>query len=94
MADAERVSTAAPLAAMELLRGMSDHPAAIPGDQLLDGIQQAEPWPRGAHPGVRDPPVWVPAGVQRRRRRHDRGLGDPSTAAAAAGSRAGDSSDG
>jgi hypothetical protein len=39
--DAERVSTAALLAAMELIRGMSDNPAAIPADQLLDDIQQA-----------------------------------------------------
>ncbi|HSO52273.1 MAG TPA: hypothetical protein VL330_05900 [Actinomycetes bacterium] len=37
----ERVSTAALLAAMELIRGMSDHPAATPGDQLLDDLQQA-----------------------------------------------------
>lgn len=40
--DEVRVSTAALLAAMELIRGMSDHPAATPGDQLLDDIQQAE----------------------------------------------------
>jgi hypothetical protein len=39
--DEERVSTAALVAAMELLRGMSDHPAATPGDQLLDDIRQA-----------------------------------------------------
>jgi|SRR5215207_2504555 hypothetical protein len=39
--DAERVSTAALLAAMELIRGMSDNPAATPGDQLMDDIQQA-----------------------------------------------------
>src|SRR5918992_1531900 len=38
----ERVSTAALLAAMELIRGMSDHPAATPADQLLDDIQEAE----------------------------------------------------
>ena len=38
----ERVSTAALLAAMELIRGMSDHPAALPGDRLLDDIQRAE----------------------------------------------------
>jgi hypothetical protein len=36
------VSTAAPLAAMELIGGMSDNPAAAPGDQLLDDIQQAQ----------------------------------------------------
>jgi hypothetical protein len=40
--DAERVSTAALLAAMELVRGMSDNPAAIPGDQLMEDIKQAE----------------------------------------------------
>jgi hypothetical protein len=40
--DAERVSTAALLAAMELIRGMSDNPAAIPGDQLMEDIEQAE----------------------------------------------------
>jgi hypothetical protein len=40
--DEERVSTAAMLAAMELIRGMSDNPAASPGDQLMDDIQQAE----------------------------------------------------
>jgi hypothetical protein len=39
--DEERVSTAALVAAMELLCGMSDHPAATPGDQLLDDIRQA-----------------------------------------------------
>ena len=38
----ERVSTAALLAAMELIRGMSDNPAATPGEQLLDDIRQAE----------------------------------------------------
>jgi hypothetical protein len=38
----ERVSTAALLAAMELIRGMSDNPAATPADQLLDDLQQAE----------------------------------------------------
>ena len=38
----ERVSTAALLAAMELIRGMSDNPAATPGEQLMDDIQQAE----------------------------------------------------
>jgi hypothetical protein len=38
----ERVSAAALLAAMELICGMSDHPAATPADQLLDDIQQAE----------------------------------------------------
>lgn len=37
----ERVSTAALLAAMELIRGMSEHPAATPADQLLDDIGQA-----------------------------------------------------
>ena len=37
----ERVSTAALLAAMELIRGMSDNPAAPPGDQLMADIQQA-----------------------------------------------------
>jgi hypothetical protein len=37
----ERVSTAALLAAMELIRGMSENPAASPADQLLDDIQQA-----------------------------------------------------
>ena len=37
----ERVSTAALLAAMELICGLSDHPAATPADQLLDDIQQA-----------------------------------------------------
>ena len=38
----ERVSTAALLAAMELIRGMSDNPAATPGDRLVDQIRQAE----------------------------------------------------
>jgi hypothetical protein len=38
----ERVSTAALLAAMELIRGMSDHPAATPADRLLDDIQRAQ----------------------------------------------------
>ena len=38
----ERVSTAALLATMELIRGMSDNPAATPADQLLDDLQQAE----------------------------------------------------
>jgi hypothetical protein len=37
----ERVSTVALLAAMELIRGMSDHPAATSADELLDVIQQA-----------------------------------------------------
>ena len=37
----ERVSTAALLAAMELIRGMSENPAATPADQLLDDLQQA-----------------------------------------------------
>ena len=37
----ERVSTAALLAAMELIRGMSDNPAATPADQLLDDLEQA-----------------------------------------------------
>ena len=37
----ERVSTAALLAAMELIRGMSENPAATPADQLLDDIGQA-----------------------------------------------------
>jgi hypothetical protein len=41
--DEERVSAAALLVAMELIRGMSDHPAATPGDELLDDIQQADP---------------------------------------------------
>jgi hypothetical protein len=40
--DEERVSTAALLAAMELIRGMSDNPAATPADQLMDDIEQAE----------------------------------------------------
>ncbi len=40
--DAERVSTAVLLAAMELIRGMSDNPAATPGDQLMDNLQQAQ----------------------------------------------------
>jgi hypothetical protein len=40
--DGERVSTAALLAAMELIRGMNDNPAATPGDQLVDDIRQAE----------------------------------------------------
>jgi hypothetical protein len=39
--DDERVSTVALLAAMELIRGMSDNPAATPADQLLDDIGQA-----------------------------------------------------
>ena len=39
--DEEPVSTAALVAAMELIGGMSDHPAATPADQLLDDIQQA-----------------------------------------------------
>jgi hypothetical protein len=38
----ERVSTAALVAAMELIRGMSENPAATPADQLLDDIGQAE----------------------------------------------------
>jgi hypothetical protein len=38
----ERVSTAALLAAMELIRGMSDNPAATPADQLMDDIQRAK----------------------------------------------------
>ena len=38
----ERVSTAALLAAMELIRRMSDNPAATPGDQLMDEIREAE----------------------------------------------------
>ena len=42
MADEERVSPAALLAAMELIRGMSDNPAATPGDQLMDEIREAE----------------------------------------------------
>jgi hypothetical protein len=40
--DEERISTAALLAAMELIRGMSDNPAATPGDQLMDDIQQKQ----------------------------------------------------
>ena len=40
--DEGRVSTAALLAAMELIRGMSDNPAATPADQLMDDIQRAE----------------------------------------------------
>lgn len=39
--DEERVSTVALVAAMELISGLSDHPAATPADQLLDDIQQA-----------------------------------------------------
>jgi hypothetical protein len=39
--DEEPVSTAALLAAMELIRGMSDNPAATPAGQLLDDLQQA-----------------------------------------------------
>jgi hypothetical protein len=46
----ERVSTAALLAAMELICGMSDHPAATPADQLLDDIQQAEIGPEELTP--------------------------------------------
>jgi hypothetical protein len=42
MADEERVSPAALLAAMELIRGMSDNLAATPGDQLMDEIREAE----------------------------------------------------
>jgi hypothetical protein len=42
MADEERISPAALLAAMELIRGMSDNPAATPGDQLMDEIREAE----------------------------------------------------
>ena len=38
----QRVSKAVLVAAMELIRGMSDNPAATPGDQLLDDIRQAE----------------------------------------------------
>ncbi len=38
----ELVSTAALLAAMELIRGMSDNPAAAPSEQLLENIQQAQ----------------------------------------------------
>jgi hypothetical protein len=38
----ERVSTAALLAAMGLIRGMSDNPAAPPADQLIDEIRQGE----------------------------------------------------
>ena len=37
----QRVSTAALVAAVELLCGMSDHPAATPPEQLLDDLQQA-----------------------------------------------------
>jgi hypothetical protein len=41
--DEERVSTAALLAAMELIRGMSDNPTATtPPDQLMDDIQGAQ----------------------------------------------------
>jgi hypothetical protein len=40
--DAERVSTAALLAAMELMRGMSDNPTATPADQLMDDIREAK----------------------------------------------------
>jgi hypothetical protein len=40
--DEEQVSTAALLAAMELIRGMSDNPAATPGGQLMDQIREAE----------------------------------------------------
>jgi hypothetical protein len=40
--DEERVSTAALLAAMELIRGMSDNPAATPPDQLMEDIQRAQ----------------------------------------------------
>jgi hypothetical protein len=40
--DEERVSTVALLAAMEFIRGMSDNPAATPGEQLMDEIRQAE----------------------------------------------------
>jgi hypothetical protein len=40
--DEEQVSTAAMLAAMELIRGMSDNPAATPGDQLMEQIREAE----------------------------------------------------
>jgi hypothetical protein len=36
----QRVSTAALLAAVELLRGMSDHPAATPPKQLLDDLRR------------------------------------------------------
>jgi hypothetical protein len=42
VSDEERVSTAALLAAMELIRGMSDNPAATPAEQLMDDIQQAK----------------------------------------------------
>jgi hypothetical protein len=40
--DEDLVSTAALLAAMELIRGMSDNPAAPPGEQLMNDIQEAE----------------------------------------------------
>jgi hypothetical protein len=40
--DEERSSTAALVAAMEFIRGMSDNPAATPGDQLMEYIQQLE----------------------------------------------------
>jgi hypothetical protein len=40
--DEERTSTTALLAAMEFIRGMSDNPAATPGDQLMEYIQQVD----------------------------------------------------
>jgi hypothetical protein len=41
VSEEEPVSTAALLAAMELVRGLSANPAATPGDQRLDDIRQA-----------------------------------------------------
>src|SRR5687767_14944627 len=57
--DEERVSTVALLVAMELICGMSDHPAAIAADQAAGRLQQAAIGPGGTHPGVRHPAVWV-----------------------------------
>jgi hypothetical protein len=54
--DEERVSTAALLAAMELIRGMSDNPAATPPDQLMDDIQRAQIRPEADRRAAGHPP--------------------------------------
>jgi hypothetical protein len=46
--DEEQVSTAALVAAMELVRGMSGNPAATPGDQLMDDIEEGKSAPRSS----------------------------------------------
>jgi hypothetical protein len=61
--DEERVSTAALLAAMELIRGMSDNPAATPPDQLMDDIQRAQIRPEADRRAPGHPPGCSPACV-------------------------------